>query len=348
MGDFQHEKVGGDQDDQQKNAEPAKAESPAIAEVRAMLASGVAHPTGIAKVMLANPAETDAIMALVHQTMGNGFAMELVAALKRDPKKQQGHGPEVGSKNDPMVSSEAKQEAPSEFKPPSAEGKADAMNEANGGTGRGVSPSEKDIAETMADVREVDATPNVYAAGATFGPNGEKPMTKARATALSIDALENDLEENKAPEGPVEASKVLKEETVIASSAEVKQPEIARATEVLKDPDQKPDEPQRASDVVKDDDAENEGSGGATKPDVGPVKITASVLRVRSSPKLGKDNIVGKLTKGTVVEAIGHSGEWVEIKHKGETAFVHSSFVIAAQEAAIPKASDQGAAATVS
>jgi uncharacterized protein YgiM (DUF1202 family) len=74
------------------------------------------------------------------------------------------------------------------------------------------------------------------------------------------------------------------------------------------------------------------------------VKITASVLRVRSSPKIGKGNIVGRLTKGTVVEAIGHSGDWVEIQYKGQTAFVHSSFVVSAQDAATPKAPDQAAA----
>ena len=155
------------------------------------------------------------------------------------------------------------------------------------------------------------------------------------------DQLRADLE----PSNPVAASKVLKDETVIASSAEVKQPEVVRATEVLKDPNQS-EEPQKASDVVKHDDAENEGSGGGAKADAGPVKITASVLRVRSSPKISKANIVGRLTKGDVVEAIGHSGEWVEIKYKGQTAFVHSSFVVSAQETAVAKAPDQGAPAT--
>ena len=156
---------------------------------------------------------------------------------------------------------------------------------------------------------------------------------------------QNQLRRDVEPSNPVAASKVLKDETVIASSAEVKQPEVVRATEVLKDPNQS-DEPQKASDVVKHDDAENEGSGGGAKADAGPVKITASVLRVRSSPKISKANIVGRLTKGDVVEAIGHSGEWVEIKYKGQTAFVHSSFVVSAQETVVAKAPDQAAPAT--
>ncbi|MEO7092749.1 MAG: SH3 domain-containing protein, partial [Polyangiales bacterium] len=176
-------------------------------------------------------------------------------------------------------------------------------------------------------------------------------LSKAQTTAnmMGVDDMEsapNNAHAVNPNAPPIEASKVLKDETVIGGSSEVKKPEIIRASETLKDPNQA-EEQQKPADAAKDDDSENEGSSGGAKAEVGPVKITASVLRVRSSPSLGKGNVVGRLTKGTVVEAIGHSGDWVEIQYKGQTAFIHSSFVVGAEVAAAgAKAPDHGAASS--
>lgn len=377
MGDLQHEKVGGEQDDlQNRDAQSIKTESPAVAEVRAMIASRVPHPTGIARILQKHPEAREEIMALVHQTLGNGFAMEVLAATKRDqqapqspgkaaieettaevrktddaPTKyeaadgrilQKGHGPLPGSKNDPMVDNAVATTnggGNDDKQRTKAQAAVAEMNASDQELGVGGSP--KAAPKSPSKEATDQATAEVLKDDPLNRPGQSSKDRQLTAEMMDFETLPNNAHAEN-PKAPIETSKVLKDETVIASSAEVKPPAVLRASEVLKDPNEA-EGPTKAADAAKDDDAENEGSGGA-KADLGPVKITASVLRVRSSPKIGKGNIVGRLTKGTVVEAIGHSGDWVEIQYKGQTAFVHSSFVVSAQDAATPKAPDQAAA----
>ncbi len=417
MGDFQNQQVGAEQDDlQNRDAQAVAAEYPATAQVRQMLGSPNAYV--IAKIIQEHPKARNEIMALIHKSLGNGFAQEVVshgASIMRAesddrPAIKEGHRAAPGSKNalsDAEIRANAEDNSP--LNTPLGGNSAASSAAASGG------PSKAQTAAMEIDAYEAELKPSGKQSDAsTPAPASAAPASggpsKAQSAAMEIDAYEAELKPSGKPadastpaparfkppsqaakddaaaevfkddprrgkfssdelrniadgdgsaldkkpgasteaspaEAPVAASKVLKDETVIASSAEVKQPEILRASEVLQDPNQS-EEPQKASDVVKDDDAENEGSAGGAKADAGPVKITASVLRVRSSPKISKGNIVGRLTKGDVVEAIGHSGEWVEIKYKGQTAFVHSSFVVGAQETAVAKAPDQAAPAT--
>ncbi|HEU0033693.1 MAG TPA: D-alanyl-D-alanine carboxypeptidase family protein [Kofleriaceae bacterium] len=73
---------------------------------------------------------------------------------------------------------------------------------------------------------------------------------------------------------------------------------------------------------------------GETKPGttlVGPVRVTASSLRVRSSASASNArNVVGRLPRGSVVTATGQSGKWLQIEHAGGSAFVHADYVTSA------------------
>jgi len=253
-------------------------------------------------------------------------------------------------------------------KPPSKEGHDFAMKlfeEENGAPGEKAPvasnapkpPSKEGHDFAMKLFEEENGAPGEKAPVASNAP--KPPSKEGQDFAMKLFEEENGprdaskLVKNEAPkeakaekvaEAPVEAAKVLKDETVIGASKEEKPVEIVRQSEVLKDPQQNPEEPKKASDEVKDndkDDAESESEGGAGKSQIGPVKITASVLRIRSSPKISKGNIIGRLTRGTVVQAVGHQGEWVEIQHNGQTAFVHSSFVAEVDVKAQPTAQEQ-------
>lgn len=64
---------------------------------------------------------------------------------------------------------------------------------------------------------------------------------------------------------------------------------------------------------------------------LGPVRVTASMLNIRSTPDAeAKDNIVGGLRRGKVVTAVAQQGEWLVIDYQGEKAFVHGDYVRAA------------------
>lgn len=70
------------------------------------------------------------------------------------------------------------------------------------------------------------------------------------------------------------------------------------------------------------------------------VKVTASALRVRSSPTSSQpDNIVGRLKKGQMATAVGRDGDWLRIDHDGQIAFIHGQYVrVNAAAAASPAA----------
>lgn len=378
MGDLQNQQVGAEQEDLQNRPPPgAKQESRFTAQARSMLENN-ASAVEMARFVHAHPSARDEIMTLIHQTpgLGNGFANQVAVEIRTIFQAEADGGPEAAPQNgaakptDPakaraaadLVGEVAAEAANKNAKPARNIYNSDELrNIANGdGSALDNKPSTKaDAPKNEAPKETKDEAPaeaakpnrNIFSsnelrniADGDGSALDNKPSATAEAPVEASKVVKDEAPKQdaaaKVAEAPVEASKVLKDETVIASSQEEKKPEILRTSEVLKDPTQNPDEPQKASDVVKDDDAENEG-GGAGKAEVGPVRITASVLRVRSSPKINKGNIVGRLTKGTVVEAIGHQGEWVEIQYKGQTAFVHSSFVVGAEEVAQPTAQQQ-------
>jgi len=72
------------------------------------------------------------------------------------------------------------------------------------------------------------------------------------------------------------------------------------------------DEPAKAADVT-----------------LGPVRVTARALRIRSSASTAnKKNVVGRLTRGTVVTPIAKDGDWLQIEHDGQTCFIHGDYVV--------------------
>jgi len=351
MSDFQNQQVGGEQDDlKNREAEPVAKEWPATAEVRRMIASHAAHPTGVATILNAHPKARQEIMALIHQTLGNGFAQEVIEAsvrlMKADADGKPGEDPRSPSK----ATTDA---AADEVRKPD---NAPTLYEAADGRilkqGKGPATSQDELRANADDKAPLNtpitdpaksraAADEASASDAELGVGTKKATDPVKAAAAADEANASDAEFGVG--GGQKSAKVAKDETVIGASSEVKAPEIVKQTEVLKDPTQKADEPQKA-DANKDDEGENEAVGG-TKPDIGPVKVTASVLRVRSTPTIGRDNILGRLMRNQVVEAIGHQGDWVEINYRGQTAFIHSSFVVGAQEAPAPKTAEPPTAA---
>ena len=54
--------------------------------------------------------------------------------------------------------------------------------------------------------------------------------------------------------------------------------------------------------------------------------VTAAVLNVRQEPSTSSQ-IVGKLARGTSVDIFRKDGDWLQIKHKGDSVWVHADFV---------------------
>ncbi len=68
------------------------------------------------------------------------------------------------------------------------------------------------------------------------------------------------------------------------------------------------------------------------------VKVTASSLRVRTSPSTSSPaNIVGRYRRGHVVQAYGREGDWLRVDHDGQAAFVHGKYVRVSADAAPPE-----------
>lgn len=358
MSDFQNQQVRGEQD-QPKNreAEPGAMQWPATAEVRKMIADHSANPTRIARLVNDHPKARDEIMALVHQSLGNAYAVRVTDAINRifDSENEGGSDSKDIKRPDAAKIDAATEEvrkpddAPVQYEAAdgriltAGKGPATSKDElrANADFKGPVDTSSGEGKKTTDPAKARAAADEASASDAELGVGTKKATDPVKAAAAADEANASDAELGVG--GGQKSAKVAKDETVVGASSEVKAPEIVKQTEVLKDPTQKADEPQKA-DANKDDEGENEAVGG-TKPDIGPVKVTASVLRVRSTPTIGRDNILGRLMRNQVVEAIGHQGDWVEINYRGQTAFIHSSFVVGAQEAPAPKTAEPPTAA---
>jgi hypothetical protein len=83
----------------------------------------------------------------------------------------------------------------------------------------------------------------------------------------------------------------------------------------------------------------NAGPSASDRAYGGYVRVLASTLNVRSSPsKESKGNIIGKLHRGQLVEQRGREGDWVKINFHGQNAYVHHSYVVAADTRPSPEA----------
>lgn len=67
--------------------------------------------------------------------------------------------------------------------------------------------------------------------------------------------------------------------------------------------------------------------------------VTATKLNIRSSPKIGQENILSKLSKGTSVQILEDQGEWLRVSVAGQTGFVSSDFIH--QEREMPTTDDE-------
>ena len=54
---------------------------------------------------------------------------------------------------------------------------------------------------------------------------------------------------------------------------------------------------------------------------LGPVRVSARALRIRSSADSSQ------MHRGAVVTAVARQGEWLQIEHDGQVAFIHGDFV---------------------
>lgn len=67
--------------------------------------------------------------------------------------------------------------------------------------------------------------------------------------------------------------------------------------------------------------------------------VTASELRLRSTPTTNADNVVAALPRGTRLEILEDRGDWLRVAAKGRTGFVSAHFVAKDEER--PEADDQ-------
>jgi hypothetical protein len=86
-----------------------------------------------------------------------------------------------------------------------------------------------------------------------------------------------------------------------------------------------------------------------TTADLGPVRVTADRLNVRSAPQIEPGNVLGGLEHGQVVEAIERDGDWVRIAFGTKDAYVSGTFVEPAPppDAAAPGSAPPGADAAI-
>src|SRR3954468_21049944 len=154
MSELHSELSHDEQLDAKQDKAPPKVERPETQAVRAMLERGVSDPSAYATYLAAHPAARDEILAVLNQSLGNGFVMQVADALNA----KAGRG-----------------------KPPSKKDRDEAMAdfaEVNGGPSAapvvGKPPSKKDRDEAMADFAEINGGPSPKAAAPVVG----KPPSK--------------------------------------------------------------------------------------------------------------------------------------------------------------------------
>ena len=102
----------------------------------------------------------------------------------------------------------------------------------------------------------------------------------------------------------------------------------------------------KKDDLLDHSDNGDAAPGSATA-SLGPVKVTASALRVRTSPDTkSPKNVIGQLQHGATVNVVAHAGEWLEIDYKGQRAFIHGSYVKSLSSDAAPQTAKKPDAAT--
>lgn len=76
------------------------------------------------------------------------------------------------------------------------------------------------------------------------------------------------------------------------------------------------------------------------------VRVTSRTLNLRSSPNSATTaNLIGQVTRDTQLEVISQRGDWLQVRHQGEMAWVHGGYTAPVEPAATADtANDQGGA----
>ena len=72
-----------------------------VLALQALMHNGAPAPAAVATLIDANPSESDAMLALLHSTLGNGYVAQVMAASKKGDAKKDEHGPPVVAKEEP-------------------------------------------------------------------------------------------------------------------------------------------------------------------------------------------------------------------------------------------------------
>ena len=238
MGDFQNQQAGGDHDDlQNRDAQSIATEFPATAEVRSRIESGAPNAAAIARILHDHPRARNEIMALIHKTLGNGFAMEVAAENKKIFQAEADGGPGIQEGHSPNKAA-IEETTAAVFAPDAAAGKSEkppgAPAAANSATSDVGFVDQQIREETLRqDTMKLDASPAAPAAQSKMNASnfvGKPPSAEESAEVMKMFREVNGMPaEDAAPASALGAkdksghpSKVLKDETVIGASSDVK------------------------------------------------------------------------------------------------------------------------------
>ena len=304
----------------------ADMEEPATAKVRALLQQGVANAGMFAKIVHENPQAKGEIVALLNRKLGNGFTTKVVEISEVEDSPRQGKPPVMSQAardelNDGAYSSDGttarKPKDAAIGKPPS---KADqdaatdvVRHEDDGEKKTPKPPSKEAIAEATDVVRHEDDSEK---------KTPKPPSKEAIAETTDVVRHEDDGEKRK-------HHAAVGTNTTIAGSQEVSSASIDKKDDLLDHSDN------------------GDAAPGSATASLGPVKVTASALRVRTSPDTkSPKNVIGQLQHGATVNVVAHAGEWLEIDYKGQRAFIHGSYVKSLSSDAAPQTAKKPDAAT--
>ena len=297
-------------------AQVAKQEQPATAEVRAMLQNGQKDPKTIGALIQANPSARNEILALLHSTLGNRFVSQVMVFADQG-QGAQGRPPGVNNdlnlgldfadEGKPALTAKQKElSAGADFADaPKAESSQSAPKDA--------AQEKRDyIADSIQDIKDVNQ-PNVPKPAESSQTAPKAAVGHGRDAAARAGDMQEVLEFEKLPNAAQKA-------TAPASNDAPKQEAKDNAPQVSA-----PEQKGEAQPAVQPQEEQK-----PTEVPLGPVRIKASALRVRTSCDTTRsDNILGKLHHGEVVTTIGREGDWFLIEYQGQKGYIHGDYVAA-------------------
>lgn len=290
-------------------------EDPQVAAVRAALQQGIKDPAHYAEYLGTTRGRTrDAIVALLNQTLGNGFAMEAMRSWTEGAS-----APALSKTEQALDASEGK--TPDKGGRDQASLKAEVIGMSKTESGRVPEAFDKKSGESAASA----------AAAPEAAPTPAPPVAEAKQPDVAP------VPAPPAPDAKQEVAPPAKNDPEPAAQGPAPAPDSAAAKnaepapEVANQP--APPAPVAAGPEAapKAEDKAAVEQGKEEKPEEkahGKVKVTASALRVRAEPSLN-GAILGKLPRGKEIKVEGHEGAWLKIDWGGKPAFIHSKYTTA-------------------